>query len=220
MNILSPSLLSVNFNNIQEDAHLLDKAGVKWYHLDVMDGVFVKNISFGPPVIQSIRKITESFFDVHLMITEPIRYAEVFRDAGADMITVHYEACADLDETIEAIRKTGAKVGLSINPDTDYRVVFPYLEKVDMILVMSVYPGFGGQKFIPSAIDKIKAVSDEAKRINKELYIEVDGGINLENVDSVLEAGANVIVAGSAVFKGDISTNIRAFFEKLGQNGE
>ena len=203
MNILSPSLLSVNFNNIEADAGILDEAGVKWYHLDVMDGVFVRNISFGPPVIASIRKITKAFFDVHLMITEPVRYVDVFREAGADMITVHYEACRDLDETIEAIKRTGAGVGLSINPDTDYKVVFPYLDRVDMILVMSVYPGFGGQKFIPDAIDKIKAIRNQADKIGKELHIEVDGGINLD------------IVAGSAVFKGDIRENLEAFFQKL-----
>lgn len=215
MNILSPSLLSVNFNNIEADAGILDEAGVKWYHLDVMDGVFVRNISFGPPVIASIRKITKAFFDVHLMITEPVRYVDVFREAGADMITVHYEACRDLDETIEAIKRTGAGVGLSINPDTDYRVVFPYLDRVDMILVMSVYPGFGGQKFIPDAIDKIKAIRNQAYKIGKELHIEVDGGINLDNVSTALAAGADVIVAGSAVFKGDIRENLEAFFQKL-----
>ena len=215
MNILSPSLLSVNFNNIEADAGILDEAGVKWYHLDVMDGVFVRNISFGPPVIASIRKITKAFFDVHLMITEHVRYVDVFREAGADMITVHYEACRDLDETIEAIKRTGAGVGLSINPDTDYKVVFPYLDRVDMILVMSVYPGFGGQKFIPDAIDKIKAIRNQADKIGKELHIEVDGGINLDNVSTALAAGADVIVAGSAVFKGDIRENLEAFFQKL-----
>ena len=215
MNILSPSLLSVNFNNIEADAGILDEAGVKWYQLDVMDGVFVRNISFGPPVIASIRKITKAFFDVHLMITEPVRYVDVFREAGADMITVHYEACRDLDETIEAIKRTGAGVGLSINPDTDYKVVFPYLDRVDMILVMSVYPGFGGQKFIPDAIDKIKAIRNQADKIGKELHIEVDGGINLDNVSTALAAGADVIVAGSAVFKGDIRENLEAFFQKL-----
>lgn len=215
MNILSPSLLSVNFNNIEADAKTLDESGVKWYHLDVMDGLFVKNISFGPPVIESIRKITDSFFDVHLMITEPIRYIEAFKKSGADMITVHYEACEDLDATLDAIRDAGVKVGLSINPDTPYEVVFPYIEKVDMVLVMSVYPGFGGQKFMPVAIDKIKAIRKKADELNKELMIEVDGGINLDNVKDVLNAGANVIVAGSAVFKDDISANVKAFLDIL-----
>lgn len=216
MNILSPSLLSVNFNNIEADAKVLDESGVKWYHLDVMDGLFVKNISFGPPVIESIRKITDSFFDVHLMITEPIRYIDTFKKSGADLITVHYEACEDLDATLETIRDAGVKVGLSINPDTPCDVVFPYIEKVDMVLVMSVYPGFGGQKFMPVAIDKIKAIREKADELNQELMIEVDGGINLDNVKDVLDAGANVIVAGSAVFKDDISTNVKAFLDILG----
>lgn len=216
MNILSPSLLSVNFNNIEADAKVLDESGVKWYHLDVMDGLFVKNISFGPPVIESIRKITDSFFDVHLMITEPIRYIDTFKKSGADLITVHYEACEDLDATLETIRDAGVKVGLSINPDTPCDVVFPYIEKVDMVLVMSVYPGFGGQKFMPVAIDKIKAIREKADELNQELMIEVDGGINLDNVKVVLDAGANVIVAGSAVFKDDISTNVKAFLDILG----
>lgn len=216
MNILSPSLLSVNFNNIEADAKVLDESGVKWYHLDVMDGLFVKNISFGPPVIESIRKITDSFFDVHLMITEPIRYIDTFKKSGADLITVHYEACEDLDATLETIRDAGVKVGLSINPDTPCDVVFPYIEKVDMVLVMSVYPGFGGQKFMPVAIDKIKTIREKADELNQELMIEVDGGINLDNVKVVLDAGANVIVAGSAVFKDDISTNVKAFLDILG----
>ena len=215
MNILSPSLLSVHFNNIEADAKVLDAAGVEWYHLDVMDGNFVKNISFGPPVIECIRKITKSFFDVHLMIDEPVRYVETFRKVGADMITVHYEACSNLDETIEKVKATGAKVGISINPDTPAEVVKEYIDKVDMILVMSVYPGFGGQKFMPVALNKLKSIKAWADEMGKDLLIEVDGGINLDNVNQVLEAGANVIVAGSAVFKGDIEANVKAFFEKM-----
>ena len=215
MNILSPSLLSVNFNNIQADAEVLDKAGVKWYHLDVMDGNFVKNISFGPPVIESIRKITDAFFDVHLMIQEPIRYIDTFKQVGADLITVHYEACEDLDKTIDKIREAGVKVGLSINPDTDVNVVKPYVDKVDMVLIMSVFPGFGGQKFIPESLAKIKTLRDFANAEEKELLIEVDGGITLDNVSEVLAAGANVIVAGSAVFKGDISENVKEFHKLM-----
>ena len=215
MNILSPSLLSVNFNNIEADAKVLDASGVKWYHLDVMDGHFVKNISFGPPVIECIRKITDSFFDVHLMVKEPIRYIDTFRKVGADLITVHYEACENLDETLEAIRKSGAKIGLAINPDTPANVVKDYIEKVDMILVMSVYPGFGGQKFMPIALEKIKDIRNWANEKGKDLLIEVDGGINLDNVTTVIEAGANVIVAGSAVFKDDIAYNVKAFMDKM-----
>lgn len=216
MNILSPSLLSIDFNNIEENANILDAAGVKWYHLDVMDGVFVKNISFGPPVIKSIRKITKAFFDVHLMIEEPIRYIDAFKEAGADLLTVHYEACRELDDTIAAIKKAGLKVGISINPETREEVVKPYLDKVDMILVMSVRPGFGGQKFIPDSIQKLEKIKAWSEEINPELLIEVDGGITTDNAGSVLKAGANVIVAGSAVFNGDINANIRAFEDILG----
>lgn len=215
MNILSPSLLSVNFNNIKADAEILDASGVKWYHLDVMDGLFVKNISFGPPVIECIRKITDSFFDVHLMIQEPIRYIETFKNVGADLITVHYEACDNPDETIKAIKSCGVKAGLAINPDTPAEKIKDYIDKVDMVLVMSVYPGFGGQKFMPIVIDKIKKIRAWGNEIGKDLHIEVDGGINLDNVTEVIKAGANVIVAGSAVFKGDIGANVRAFSEKI-----
>lgn len=215
MNILSPSLLSIDFNHVERNAKVLDEAGVKWFHLDVMDGIFVRNISFGPPVIKCIRKITDSFFDVHLMIVDPIRYVDAFKDAGSDMLTVHYEACQNLQETIDYIKESGLKVGVAINPDTPVSVLEPYVDKVDMILIMSVNPGFGGQKFMPIALNKLKCVKAWADEKNPNLYIQVDGGITVDNVDAVLDAGANVIVAGSAVFKGDKAANVRAFQEAL-----
>ncbi len=215
MNILSPSLLSIDFNHIESNARILDEAGAKWFHLDVMDGNFVKNISFGPPVIKCIRKITDSYFDVHLMINEPIRYVDAFKDAGADMLTIHYEACKDVRTTINCIKEEGLKCGIAINPGTPVSVLEDYIRDVDMVLVMSVEPGFGGQKFMSVAIEKLKEVKAMAAASNPALLIEVDGGITLDNVRSVLDAGANVVVAGSAVFKGDKYANIKAFLDIL-----
>lgn len=211
MNILSPSLLSVDFAHIADDAKEIEEAGATWFHLDVMDGLFVKNISFGQPVISSIRKISKAFFDVHLMIMNPIRYVESFKEAGADMLTVHYEACDDLEATIQAIKDNGMKVGLAINPDTPVSSIASYVEKVDMVLVMSVYPGFGGQKFIPDALTKIKEVKEIANEVNNDLLIQVDGGVTLDNVKDTIDAGCNVVVAGSAVFKGDKKANVESF---------
>lgn len=215
MNILSPSLLSIDFNHIEKNTRILDAAGVKWFHLDVMDGVFVKNISFGPPVIKCIRKITDSFFDVHLMIVNPIRYIDAFREAGANMLTVHYEACENLSETIDEIRRAGLLCGVAVNPDTQVSVLEEYIDKVDMILIMSVVPGFGGQKFMPVALDKLRTVRAWAEEKNPKLYIQVDGGITTDNVRDVLAAGANVVVAGSAVFRGDKEENIRTFLAAM-----
>lgn len=214
MNILSPSLLSIDFNHIERNTKILDEAGVEWFHLDVMDGRFVKNISFGPPVIKCIRKITDSTFDVHLMIKDPIRYIDAFKDAGADIITVHEEACnGKLKETIDAIKEENIKVGIAIKPDIPVSSIKEYIAEVDMILIMSVEPGFGGQSFMPISLDKLREVRELADELNPNLYIQVDGGITLDNVKSVLDAGANVIVAGSAVFNGDKKANIKAFLE-------
>lgn len=216
MNYLAPSVLSADFSTLGNDIATVATAGAPIIHLDVMDGKFVPNISFGAPVISSVRKVTDAIFDVHLMIEEPFRYLEDFSKAGADIITVHYEACQDVAATLMQIRELGVKVGLSISPDTPADVLKPFLSQVDMILIMSVYPGFGGQKFIDASIDKIKVVRDMADELELNgLWIEVDGGIGADNIVSVMEAGANVFVAGSAVFKGDMVANVKALNAKI-----
>lgn len=211
MNILSPSILSADFTKLGEEILTIDNAGAEYIHVDVMDGMFVPSISYGMPVIKSIRKSTGKVFDVHLMISEPIRYIADFAASGADMITVHVEACSDVVATIEKIREYKLKVGITLNPDTPVSAIKPYLNRVDMVLIMSVNPGFGGQKFITSSVDKIKEVKRLRDELNLSYDIEVDGGINIDNLATVLEAGANVIVAGSAIFRGDAAENVKKF---------
>lgn len=196
MMMISPSLLAADFTKLDRELDRITCGGAEWLHLDVMDGVFVPNISFGLPVIQSLRKISKLTFDVHLMIQEPLLYVDAFADAGADYLTFHLESSSDPEKTIDAIHARGMKAGLSIKPNTPAEAVFPYLDKLDLILVMSVEPGFGGQKFMPVCLDKIRILHEKAP----EIPISVDGGINAETGRLCREAGADVLVAGSYVF--------------------
>lgn len=213
MIVLSPSLLSVDFAHIADGIKELDRAKVPALHLDVMDGSFVPNISFGAPVIKCLRKETDMIFDVHLMIEEPVRYLGDFKKAGADWVTVHAESCKHLHRTITAIKELGMKAGVALNPATPVSAIDYVLDEVDMVLVMSVNPGFGGQSFIPSSLRKISEVKQIIDERSLDVRIEVDGGVNLKNVKDVVKAGADVIVAGSAVFGGDIYENSTAFLE-------
>ncbi len=215
MNILSPSILTADFWRLGEVVTKIKENGGSMLHFDVMDGMFVPSLSFGLPVLSSIAKETDLFLDVHLMIEEPIRYLNAFADAGADGITVHVEACQDMPQTLEKIRALGKKVGITLNPDTPISAVEPYLEMVDMILVMSVNPGFGGQKLIPSCLDKIRELKGILDSRGLQKDIEIDGGINRDNIYEVLDAGANVIVAGSAVVGAQIEDNMRYFLNAI-----
>ena len=209
---LSPSLLSADFTDLKSEIEVWDKNGVKYLHLDVMDGMFVPNISFGPMIIKQLRPLTNMVFDVHLMIEEPDRYVQNFKDAGADILTVHYEACKHLHRTISYIKSLGMKAGVSLNPATNIDVLDYVLEDLDLVLIMSVNPGFGGQSFIPSAIDKIKNLKEKIIKRNLNVIVEVDGGVKTTNVKDVIEAGAELIVSGSDVFV-DKENRIKAYKE-------
>ncbi|MDO4454515.1 MAG: ribulose-phosphate 3-epimerase [Eubacteriales bacterium] len=207
MNILSPSILAADFKQLGEQIQAVDRAGAQYIHIDVMDGMFVPSISFGMPVISSIRSATQKVFDVHLMIQNPERYIEEFAKCGADLITVHAEACQHLDRVIQQIHDLGRKAGVALNPATPLNVLEYVLDKVDMVLLMTVNPGFGGQKYLDSCTRKITQLRNWLNETGYDTDIEVDGGINKETIHKVLKAGANIIVAGSSVFGGDAEKN-------------
>ncbi|WP_097130402.1 ribulose-phosphate 3-epimerase [Pedobacter xixiisoli] len=216
--LIAPSILSADFANLQRDIEMINESQADWFHVDVMDGVFVPNISFGFPVITAAKKNAKKPFDVHLMIVDPDRYIAEFAKAGADVITVHYEACTHLHRTIQLIKSVGCKAGVALNPHTPVSLLKDVLQDIDLALVMSVNPGFGGQQFIPQTLNKISELKQMALQANPNLYIEVDGGVGINNIGSLIEAGANVFVAGNAVFAAPSPTQMIADLKNVQVN--
>ena len=208
--LIAPSILSADFANLQRDIEMINNSEADWFHVDVMDGVFVPNISFGFPIIAAAKKYATKPFDVHLMIVDPDRYIAEFANAGADIITVHYEACTHLHRTIQLIKSVGCKAGVALNPHTPVSLLKDVLQDLDLVLIMSVNPGFGGQKFIPQTLNKVAELKQMALLYNSELIIEVDGGVGLQNIGALLIAGANAFVAGNAVFAASDPTQMIA----------
>ena len=213
---IAPSLLAADFARVGEQLKEIESVGVKYLHLDVMDGIFVPSISFGMPVIESLRKNTDMIFDVHMMVMDPERYIEVIKKSGADIITIHVEACKDVVGTLKAIRELGARPAISINPKTPVAELVPFLPYVDMVLIMSVEPGFGGQSFIENSYAKLREIAEIRRENNMDFLIEVDGGVNASNIKAVAECGADILVAGSAVFKNNAGENAKTLMELIG----
>ncbi len=215
MSELAPSILSADFMHLGEQLHLLENSGTRVLHIDVMDGAFVPSISFGMPVIRSIRRNSSMFFDVHLMINEPVRYVKEFVEAGADSITVHVEACSDIQATIDAMETYHVRKALCINPGTSVDVLKPFLDRIDMVLVMGVEPGFGGQKLIPETLKKVEQLDQLRTEKGYSFQIEFDGGVTRDNLGEIIANGADIVVAGTAVFRGDIGENVRDLQEVI-----
>lgn len=212
--IVAPSILSMDFSKMREQLQAIESSKAQWLHVDIMDGHFVPNLSFGPDLVKQVRKHSTKFFDVHIMVTNPEHFAPIFKEAGADLITFHVEASSNVDHLIDAIHAMGIKVGLSLKPKTPIETLYPYLHKLDLVLIMSVEPGYGGQAFIPEALHRIAQIKTECERQHVHPYIEVDGGINHETGIACLEAGAHVLVAGSYLFKQDLHEGIDSLWQE------